>query len=68
MSDGKRMRLSLPEGGEVMLTWPDEVSLDSLVIIEEVLTLQLRSVRRAIERKQAWQSVTTPETTPKTTP
>lgn len=50
--NAKKMRWTLPEGGTVGLEWPDSISLESLEMVEEVLALQLRSVRRAIERKK----------------
>lgn len=51
MSDGKVMRVTLPEGGEVFMRWPDDITLESLEMVSEILALQLKSVSRAIVRK-----------------
>jgi hypothetical protein len=51
--DAKHMDMRLPEGAAVILQWPENVSTEDLEMIEQVLTIQLRSVRHAIERRKA---------------
>lgn len=47
-NDGKRMRMAFADGTYAHLEWPDSVTLEQLEMLEEVIDLQLRSVRRAI--------------------
>jgi len=45
------MQLDLPDAS-ISMEWPDTVSTETLLFIEEVLTIQRRSVRRALERRK----------------
>lgn len=48
----KYMQFNLPEGGMVNMEWPDSITVESLEMVEEMLTIQLRSIRRETERKR----------------
>ena len=46
----KQMLFPLPMG-QVILQWPDEITVEWLDLVEEVVALQLRSIRRCAEGK-----------------
>lgn len=50
--DGKAMQLNL-EGAALIMQWPETISTENLEVIEEVLAIQLRSVRHTLERRKA---------------
>jgi hypothetical protein len=49
MNGVKQFSFSLPEGGCVILYWPDTITIESLDELEEGIALQLKSIRRSIE-------------------
>jgi hypothetical protein len=53
MTDGKHMRMSFDDGTHAHLAWPENITLEQLEFLEEVIALQLKSVRKAIERRKA---------------
>jgi hypothetical protein len=49
--DGKKMVAALQDG-VLHIEWPSTVSTETLLFMEELLTLQLRSVRKMIEGRK----------------
>lgn len=60
-TDRKVMRLSFDDGTTAHFTWPETITLENLEILEELIRLQLRSVRKAIERRKAAPAMPTGE-------
>jgi predicted component of type VI protein secretion system len=46
------MRADMPEG-TVFFQWPTALSVESVEAIEQLITLQLRAIRRTAERAKA---------------
>jgi hypothetical protein len=51
--DSKNMRVELPNNAFLIMEWPETISTEDLEVVEQILSIQLRSVQRAIERRKA---------------
>lgn len=49
--DGKKMRVALPDAA-LHIEWPDSISTETLLFVEQLLALQLKSVRQMIQRRK----------------
>lgn len=50
----RNMMFSIPEGGEVVITYPEPMTPESILMIEELCALWFRGLRRrAIQRQEA---------------
>lgn len=52
ISKTKTMILSLPEGGQATMTWPEHVTPESVEMMAECLALQVKVIRRSAEQRK----------------
>jgi len=52
-SERKHLQAALDNDALIRLEWSDAVTLETLQVIEQVLAIQLQSVRKSIERRKA---------------